>query len=220
MMGPVDADVVNVVLAIAQLDDAVDDPTRICSERCFRCLVSGCATDDRPRALAPVRWDLTDLVRRGRRTPLEGNHLGRRGRRSLSGVVGDDLAGLNGRVADRSEDEDALTVRDLADTADRAGRSAGSRSRARIRAVVRGVRPRAGCAICTCVGAAAPPVDVARSTDIPVKPHARTTPRSSPRLSSTEPAVGEARLGAERRQVNQPGLADAHTKDRSSRNRS
>src|SRR5579863_4902626 len=115
MMGPVDTDVVNVVFAVAQLDDAVDDATRICRERCLRCLVGGSAADDRAGPLAPVRWDLTNLLRCGRGTALEGNHWGSRRRQSWSGVVADDLACLHGRTADRSQDKDALTVRDPAD---------------------------------------------------------------------------------------------------------
>src|SRR5438876_6789135 len=76
---PVDADVVDLVLAVAQLHDAVDDATRVGGQRGFRRLVRLRAAHDRPRSLAVVRRDLPDLLRRGRCTTLEGHHLRRRG---------------------------------------------------------------------------------------------------------------------------------------------
>ena len=51
---PVDADVVDVVLAVAQLGDAVDDSPRVSSQRGFRCLVGRGPTDDRSRPRAQL----------------------------------------------------------------------------------------------------------------------------------------------------------------------
>jgi hypothetical protein len=62
VVGPVDADVVDVVLAVAELCNSVDDGPRIGSQRSFRRLVRRCPANDRPRPRAPVRWDLTDLL--------------------------------------------------------------------------------------------------------------------------------------------------------------
>src|SRR2546421_12068268 len=59
---PVDADVVHLVLAVAQLHNTVDDAPRIGGQRGFRCLVRCRAVDDRPRPLTVVRRDLTDLL--------------------------------------------------------------------------------------------------------------------------------------------------------------
>ena len=45
---PVDADVVDVVLAVAELHDAVDDTPRVSSQRGLRRLIRCCSADDRP----------------------------------------------------------------------------------------------------------------------------------------------------------------------------
>src|SRR5205823_9253296 len=70
---PVDADVVDLVLAVAQLHDAVHDAPRVGGQRSFSRLVRRRSADDRSRALAVARRDLTDLLRLGRRTALEGH---------------------------------------------------------------------------------------------------------------------------------------------------
>ena len=44
---PVDPDVVDVVLAVAQLHDAVDDAPRVSGQRSFGRLIRGCSADDR-----------------------------------------------------------------------------------------------------------------------------------------------------------------------------
>src|SRR5438105_1729677 len=76
---PVDANVVDLVLAVAQLHDTVDDAPRV-GRQCGLCGLTRCGSaDDGPGPLLVVRRDLTDLLRRGQRTTLEGNHL-RRGR--------------------------------------------------------------------------------------------------------------------------------------------
>src|ERR1700704_4871600 len=76
---PADADVVDLVLAVAQLHNTVDDAPRVGGQRSFSRFVRGRSADDRTRALTVVRWDLTDLLRRGLCTALEGDHPCRRG---------------------------------------------------------------------------------------------------------------------------------------------
>src|SRR5712671_4216067 len=62
VVGPVDADVVDLVLAVAQLDDTVDDAAWVGGQRGFGRLVRCRSADDRPRPLTVVRRDLTDLL--------------------------------------------------------------------------------------------------------------------------------------------------------------
>src|SRR6202035_1003529 len=77
---PADADVVDLVLAVTQLHNTVDDAPRVGGgQRSFRRLIRCRSADDRPRPLSVVRWDLTDLLRRGRCPALEGDHPRRRG---------------------------------------------------------------------------------------------------------------------------------------------
>src|ERR1035437_6837036 len=57
---PVDADVVDVVLAVAQLDYTVNDAPWVGGQRSSRHFIRRCSADDRPRPLTPVRRDLTD----------------------------------------------------------------------------------------------------------------------------------------------------------------
>ena len=57
VVGPVDADVVDVVLAVAQLHHTVDDAPRVSSQGGFGRLVGRCPADDRPRPRAPVGRD-------------------------------------------------------------------------------------------------------------------------------------------------------------------
>jgi hypothetical protein len=57
VVGPADADVVDLVLAVAQLDDAVDDAARVGGECGRGGLVGRGAADDRARALGVVRRD-------------------------------------------------------------------------------------------------------------------------------------------------------------------
>src|SRR5205085_9736665 len=71
---PVDADAVHLVLAVAQLYDAVDDSPGVGGQCSFRRLVRGRAANDPSRPLRVVRRDLTDLLRRARCTALEGDH--------------------------------------------------------------------------------------------------------------------------------------------------
>ncbi len=59
---PVDADVVNLVLAIAQLHNTVDYTARVGGQRSFRRLIRRRSADDRPRPLTVVRRDLADLL--------------------------------------------------------------------------------------------------------------------------------------------------------------
>src|SRR5215203_5781710 len=62
MVRPVDADVVNLVLAVAQLHDTVHDTARVSGKRCLGRLIRCHSADDRPRPLTVVRRDLTDLL--------------------------------------------------------------------------------------------------------------------------------------------------------------
>src|SRR6202171_1531670 len=68
---PVDADVLDLVLAVALLYNTVDDAPRVGRQRSFRRLIRCRSADDRPRPLTVVRRDLTDLLRRGRCPALE-----------------------------------------------------------------------------------------------------------------------------------------------------
>ena len=57
MVRPVDPDVVDVVLAVAQLHHSVDDGPRVSGQGGFGRLVRGRAADDRARPRAPVGRD-------------------------------------------------------------------------------------------------------------------------------------------------------------------
>jgi len=59
---PVDADVVDLVLAVTQLHNTVDDAPRVGGQRSFRRPIRFRSADDRPRPLTVVRRDLTDLL--------------------------------------------------------------------------------------------------------------------------------------------------------------
>src|ERR1700688_1945308 len=58
---PVDADVVDFVLAVAQLHNTIDDAPWVGGQRSFRRFIRFGFADDCPRPLPVVRWDLTDL---------------------------------------------------------------------------------------------------------------------------------------------------------------
>ena len=107
---PVDADVVDLVLAVAQLHNTVDDAARVGGQRSFRRLIRCRSADDRPRPLTVVRRDLTDRLRRARCTLLEGDHPCRGGSRRSAGAsrLHGDLRGRDGRITDRPEYEDAF----------------------------------------------------------------------------------------------------------------
>jgi len=59
---PVDADVVHLVLTVAQLHNTVDDAPWIGVQRGFRRFIRGRSAHDRSRPLTVVRRDLTDLL--------------------------------------------------------------------------------------------------------------------------------------------------------------
>src|ERR1700694_780566 len=111
---PVDADVVDLVLAVAQLHNTVDDASRVGGQRSFGRFVRCGSADDRARALAVARWDLTDLLRRGLCTTLERDHPGRRGtcRSAAASRSHDDLACRDGGSTGRSKYEDAYAFLD------------------------------------------------------------------------------------------------------------
>src|SRR3981081_4191452 len=95
VVGPVDADVVGLVLAVAQLYNTVDDAPRVGGQRSFRRLIRCRSADDRPRPLTVVRRDLTDLLGLARCTGLEGDPPCRRGSRRSAAAsrLHDDLRG-------------------------------------------------------------------------------------------------------------------------------
>src|SRR5665213_2012929 len=66
VMRPIHADVMDVVLAVAQQRDTVDDGTRIGGKRSLGRLARRGSADDCALTLTPVRWDLTDLLSGGR----------------------------------------------------------------------------------------------------------------------------------------------------------
>lgn len=57
---PVDADVVNLIFAVTQLHNTVDNASRIGRQRRFRRFVGCRPTDDRPRTLTVTSRDLPD----------------------------------------------------------------------------------------------------------------------------------------------------------------
>ena len=62
MVRPVDANGMDLILAVAQLHNTVDNAPRIGGQRSFRRLIRCRSADDRPRSLTVVRRDLTDLL--------------------------------------------------------------------------------------------------------------------------------------------------------------
>ena len=62
VVGPVDADVVDLVLVVAQLDHTVDDAAWVGGQCGFGRLVRCRCAADRPRPLTVVGRDLTDLL--------------------------------------------------------------------------------------------------------------------------------------------------------------
>src|SRR5205809_6529301 len=81
---PVDADVVDLVLAVAQLHDTVHDAPRVGGQRSFRRLIRCRSAGERPRPLSVVRRDLTDRLGRGRCTLRDRDLPCRRGSRRYS----------------------------------------------------------------------------------------------------------------------------------------
>src|SRR5438309_1927538 len=62
VVGPVDADVVDLVLAVAELDHTVDDAARVGRQRGFGGLGRRGSADDRAGSLLVVGGDLTDRL--------------------------------------------------------------------------------------------------------------------------------------------------------------
>src|SRR5665213_1377122 len=77
VMRPIHAGVMDVVLAVAQQRDTVDDGTRIGGKRSLGRLARRGSADDCALTLTPVRWDLTDLLSVGRSALLERDHRAR-----------------------------------------------------------------------------------------------------------------------------------------------
>jgi hypothetical protein len=72
VMGPVDPDVVDLVVAVAQPDDTIDDAAWIGCKGGLRCLPCGGAADDRAGALLVVGRDLADRLRGAGRSARKG----------------------------------------------------------------------------------------------------------------------------------------------------
>src|SRR5438128_1709994 len=66
VMWPADADVVDLICAVAELDDTVDEASLVGSQRGFRRRIRLRSADDRPRSWGVVRRDLTVPLRRRR----------------------------------------------------------------------------------------------------------------------------------------------------------
>src|ERR1700761_3009165 len=75
MVRPVDAYVVDFVIAVTQLHDPVDNAPRIGGQRSFRGLIRNGSGDDRALSLRVVRGDLSGLLCRTRRALLVEDHL-------------------------------------------------------------------------------------------------------------------------------------------------
>ena len=107
---PFYADIVNLVLAVTQLHNPIDNTPRVVSQRSFDRLVRFRSADDRTRPLTVIGWDLTDLLYRGRCTALEGDHSCCRGSRrsALVSSLHDNLAGRDSRSVDHPEYENAV----------------------------------------------------------------------------------------------------------------
>ena len=66
VMRPVHADVVDLAIPVAQLNDTVDDDAGVDGQGGFRRLVRCRSAEDCPRSLVVARRDLADLLRLGR----------------------------------------------------------------------------------------------------------------------------------------------------------
>jgi len=114
VVGPVDADGVDFVLAVAQLHHTVDDSSRVRGQGGFGGFRS-CRSDlDCPRPLGVAAGDRSHLLRRGRRTLLEGDHRCGRGRLRSAPGLHNDLGRLDGCRADGPDDEDVGALFDSA----------------------------------------------------------------------------------------------------------
>src|SRR5579862_6123436 len=111
-MGPVDADVMDLVITVAQRYDPVDYAARVGGQRGFRRLVRGRAAHDRPRPLAVVRGDLADLLTGALAALGVGDHLPPGRCSAAAGRLHDDLGGRDGRATGRPQHEDWFTGAD------------------------------------------------------------------------------------------------------------
>src|SRR5580704_7379176 len=98
---PVDADVVHLVVAVAQFHHAVDDAARVDGQRRFGRLVRGRSGGERPRSLRVVRRDRADRLGGALRALLEGDRLPSGGGCAAGGRLHDDLGGRDGRAVGR-----------------------------------------------------------------------------------------------------------------------
>src|SRR6202034_835850 len=105
----VDSDEVDLVLAVAQLHNKVDNSAGVSSQGSFRRLVGCRSADYRARPLAITGGDLTDLLRRCGRLFLQGHaRCCRRGLRSTATRVYGNLRGLDGRLPRGPQDENVV----------------------------------------------------------------------------------------------------------------
>src|ERR1700721_1433209 len=107
VVGPVDADVVDLKLAVAQLHDSIDDAAWVGQQGGFGGLIRGGSAEDGAGSLLVARGDLTNGLGGVARAALESNYLGRRLGVGL-GRSHDDLRGRDRRVIVRSQYEDGL----------------------------------------------------------------------------------------------------------------
>src|ERR1700691_1817668 len=111
---PVDADVVDFVIAVSDCYDPVDDATRIGGQGRFDRLIRGGAADDRPRALLVVRRDLADRLGGALLALAVGNHLAARRRSAGADRLRYHFAGRDRCAVRRPQHQDGFTSRDRA----------------------------------------------------------------------------------------------------------
>src|ERR1700754_515688 len=98
---PVDADVVDLVVAVAQFHHAVDDAAGVDGQSRFGRLVRGRSAGERPRSLRVVRRDRADRLGGALLALLVGDRLPSGGRYAGAGRLHDDLGGRDGRAVGR-----------------------------------------------------------------------------------------------------------------------
>src|SRR5271165_3320977 len=112
VVGPVDADVVDLVVTVAECYDPVDDAAGVGGQRGFGRLVCGGAADDCARPLGVVRRDLADLLGGALLALAVRDHLPARVRPAAGGRIDDDLGGRDGRAIGRPQHEGGLAGSD------------------------------------------------------------------------------------------------------------
>src|ERR1700745_717284 len=98
---PVDANVVDLVVAVAQFHHAVDDAAGVDGQGRFGRLVCGRSAGERPRSLRVVRRDRADRLGGALLALLVGDRLPSGGRCAGAGRLPDALGGRDGRAVGR-----------------------------------------------------------------------------------------------------------------------